>query len=168
MIRKLALLAGAAGLMAAAGTAVAQDVPSPAPETPAAATQPQSLTLQPGASVTGSDGVRLGALEGARTNATGQQELTVRGDDGQLRAVPLGGLRQEGAGVVVGWTSAEYTASPAITPDAGSSAQDASGTTATPPASDPAQESPPDISGSTDPEPAPQPGAEPLPAEPQA
>lgn len=147
MIRKLALLAGVAGVMAAA-PAMAQDA-APSPAAPAPAAQPQSLTLQPGASVTGSDGVRLGALEGARTNASGQQELTVRGDDGQLRAVPLGGLRQEGQGVAVGWTSAEFTASPAITPDAGSSGQDASETTT------------PNISGDTDPNMAPQPDANP-------
>lgn len=147
MIRKLALLAGVAGLMAA--PAMAQDAVPATPAAPAPTAQPQSLTLQPGASVTGSDGVRLGALEGARTNAAGQQELTVRGDDGQLRAVPLGGLRQEGQGVAVGWTSAEFTASPAITPDAGSSGQDASDT------------SPPDISGDTNPDMAPQPDASP-------
>lgn len=146
MIRKLALLAGVAGVMAAA-PALAQDAAPMAAPAPAA--QPQSLTLTPGTSVTGSDGVRLGALEGARTNASGQQELTVRGADGQLRAVPLGGLRQEGQGVVVGWTSAEYIASPSVTPDAGSSGQDAS------------DSSPPNISGDTDPNMPPQPDAYP-------
>lgn len=159
MIRKLALLAGVAGVMAAA-PALAQDAAATAPAESAPAAQPQSLTLQPGSSVTGSDGVRLGALEGARTNAAGQQELTVRGDDGQLRAVPLGGLRQEGTGVAVGWSSAEYTAAPAITPDAGSSGQDASGETSSPPAADPVQETP-NISGETDPDMAPQPDANP-------
>jgi hypothetical protein len=70
----------------------------------------------------------LGKLEGARTNA-GAQELTVRGTDGQLRGVPLAGLKQEGAGVTVGWTLAEYTAAPTIpgsAPDAGSSSAPAS------------------------------------------
>ena len=33
-------------------------------------------------------------LEGVRNNAEGKQELTVRGADGQVRGVPLAGIRQ--------------------------------------------------------------------------
>lgn len=128
MIRKTALLTGIAGLMlTAAPAAFAQDA-APAQTPPAAAAaQPGTLTLQPGSDVKGSDGAVLGKLEGTRTNA-GAQELTVRGTDGQLRGVPLAGLKPEGTGVTVGWTLAEYTAAPAIpgTPDAPSSTAPAS------------------------------------------
>ena len=123
MILKTALMTGIATLMLSAAPALAQDAmapaaPNPTPQTPPAAAapaQPAALTLTPGSDVTGSDGTVLGKLVGARTVASGEQELTVRGADGTLRGVPLGGLRQEGAGVVVGWTSAEYQAAPAIT-----------------------------------------------------
>lgn len=137
-MRKTALLTGVAGLFLMTAPAFAQDgtapqTPPPATATPPAAAQqapaqppaaappaaeqqqPQSLTLQPGADVKGSDGTVLGQLEGARNSATGQ-ELTVRGADGQLRAVPVSaGVRQEGAGVAVGWTSAQFSAAPSIT-----------------------------------------------------
>ncbi|TAJ63953.1 MAG: superoxide dismutase [Brevundimonas sp.] len=137
-MRKTALLTGVAGLFLMTAPAFAQDgtapqTPPPATATPPAAAQPapaqppaatppaaeqqqpQSLTLQPGADVKGSDGTVLGQLEGARNSAAGQ-ELTVRGADGQLRAVPVSaGVRQEGAGVAVGWTSAQFSAAPSIT-----------------------------------------------------
>jgi hypothetical protein len=132
MIRKTVLLTGIAGLMFTAAPALAQDAaPAPAPaEAPA---QPGTLQLQPGSDVKGSDGAVLGKLEGVRSNDAGQQELTVRGPDGQLRGVPLAGLKPEGSGVSVGWTSAEFTAAPAIpgsATDAAASGQPASDTTA--------------------------------------
>lgn len=118
MLRKTVLLAGVAGALLITAPAIAQDATAPqtptAPAEQAAPAAPQSLTLQPGATVRGSDGAELGKLEGARNNAAGQQELTVRGTDGQLRAVPLSGLTQQGADVVVGWTTAEYQAAPSI------------------------------------------------------
>lgn len=126
MIRKTTLLAGVAGALLMTAPAFAQETPQdtpPATDTPAATeTQatpaaPQRLELQPGATVRGADG-ELGKLEGARRNPAGQQELTVRGADGQLRAVPLNGLKQEGADIVVGWTTAEYQAAPALTGEA--------------------------------------------------
>jgi hypothetical protein len=120
-MRKTALLTGVAGLFLMTAPAFAQDStapqtpPAPAEAAPPAAEQPATLTLQPGSDVKGSDGMVLGQLEGARTTGTGQ-ELTVRGPDGQLRAVPVtAGVRQEGAGVAVGWTSAQFSAAPAIT-----------------------------------------------------
>lgn len=136
MIRKTALMTGIAGLMlTAAPAAFAQDAqptpaPTPAPaEAPAAAPaqSPGTLTLQPGSDVKGSDGAVLGKLEGVRSNA-GAQELTVRGADGQVKGVPLAGLKPEGTGVSVGWTLAEFTAAPAIpgAPDAASSSAPAS------------------------------------------
>lgn len=118
-MRKTALLTGVAGLFLMTAPAFAQD--STAAQTPAPATaaeQPQTLTLQPGSDVVGSDGAVLGKLEGARNTPAGQ-ELTVRGADGQLRGVPVsGGVRQEGVGVAVGWTTAQFQAAPAIAPDA--------------------------------------------------
>lgn len=130
MIRKTTLLAGVAGALLMTAPAFAQDTPAasetPAPsEAQATPAAPQRLELQPGATVRGSDG-ELGKLEGARRNEAGQQELTVRGADGQLRAVPLTGLKQEGADVVVGWTTAEYQAAPAITGEAATPATPAS------------------------------------------
>lgn len=139
MIRKTTLLAGVAGALLMTAPAFAQDMPQdtpPATETPAmteaqaAPAAPQRLELQPGATVRGSDG-ELGKLEGAHRNAAGQQELTVRGADGQLRAVPLNGLKQEGTEIVVGWTTAQYQAAPALTGEAASSTPAA----AAPPAS---------------------------------
>ena len=116
MTIKTALLASAAALMIAA-PALAQEAPAAAPaQTPApaaAASSQQSLSLNPGSSVSGPDG-ELGKLEGVQNNAEGKQELTVRGADGQLRAVPLSGIRQEGTGVVVAYTKAEFDAAAAI------------------------------------------------------
>lgn len=125
-MRKTALLTGVAGLFLMTAPAFAQDSTAPQTQEPApataappaaeqAATAQPTLTLQPGSDVKGSDGTVLGQLEGARNTEAGQ-ELTVRGSDGQLRGVPVsGGVRQEGSGVAVGWTSAQFSAAPAIT-----------------------------------------------------
>ena len=95
-------------------SALAQEAtPAPAAAPAAAASSQQSLSLNPGSSVSGPDG-ELGKLEGVQNNAEGKQELTVRGADGQLRAVPLSGIRQEGTGVVVAYTKAEFDAAAAI------------------------------------------------------
>lgn len=116
MIRKTLLLTGIAGLMLTAAPAFAQDTATPsAAQTPPAAAAPSgTLSLQPGSDVKGSDGTVLGKLVGVQNNAAGEQELTVRGADGQVRGVPLGGLKQDGAGVSVAWTTTEYEAAPAI------------------------------------------------------
>ena len=136
-MRKTALLTGVAGLFLMTAPAFAQD--STAPQTPPApaeqaappaaeqpaAEQPATLTLQPGSDVKGSDGTVLGQLEGARNTEAGQ-ELTVRGADGQLRGVPVaGGVRQDGEGVAVGWTSAQFAAAPAISDSAADVAEPA-------------------------------------------
>ena len=133
MIRKTLLLSGIAGLMMTAAPALAQD--ASATQTPPAAASSGTLSLQPGSDVKGSDGSVLGKLEGVQTNAAGAQELTVRGADGQLRGVPLGGLKQDGAGVSVAWTTTEYQAAPAITVAAAAPA-------ATPPAASPSAATP--------------------------
>jgi hypothetical protein len=119
-MRKTAPLTGVAGLLLMTAPAFAQDgtapqtPPAPAEAAPPAAEQPQNLTLQPGSDVKGSDGAVLGQLEGARNTPAGQ-ELTVRGPDGQLRGVPVSsGVRQEGEGVAVGWTSAQFASAPSI------------------------------------------------------
>ena len=129
-MRKTALLTGVAGLFLMTAPAFAQD--AMAPQTPpvaataeaqtaeaqTAAPATQNLTLQPGSDVKGTDGAVLGKLEGARNTESGQ-ELTVRGADGALRGIPVsGGVRQDGAGVAVGWTSAEFSAAAAIEADA--------------------------------------------------
>lgn len=141
MIRKTTLLTGIAATLLMGAPAFAQDAMAPAPQDPATQTppaaapaQPGAIQLSPGASVKGSDGATLGTLEGVQNNASGEQELTVRGTDGQLRGVPLAGLTQQGADVVVGSTSAEFTAAPAIADDA--SATPAPTPSSTPPASD--------------------------------
>jgi hypothetical protein len=116
-MRMTALLGGAAGLFLMTAPAFAQD--STAPQTPpapaeAAPAQPQTLSLNPGATVKGTDGAALGTLEGARSTPAGQ-ELTVRGADGQLRGVPVArGVEQDGAGVIVGLTASDFAAAPAI------------------------------------------------------
>lgn len=115
MTIKNILLAGSAVAFLTAAPAMAQDTTPPAPA-PAAAQAP-SLTLTPGATVRGADG-ELGKLEGVRNNAEGKQELTVRGADGQVRGVPLAGIRQDGPDVVVGFTKAEYDAAPPVAADA--------------------------------------------------
>lgn len=130
-MRKIALLAGAAGALMIAGPVLAQEATPPgrppmpaqtAPtqmppaeaqtQTPPAA-QSGAVSLSPGQTVRGPDG-ELGKLEGVRVNAQGQQELTVRGADGQLRSVPLGGLQVNGGEVTVAWSLEQYQASPAI------------------------------------------------------
>ena len=113
MIRKTALLAGVAGAMLFAAPALAQDATTTAAASAQTAT-PATLTLQPGATVKGEGGVELGKLQGVRTNAAGEQELEVRGADGQLRAVPLGGLQQDGDGLMVAWSKAQYDAAAVI------------------------------------------------------
>lgn len=143
-MRKTALLTGVAGLFLMTAPAFAQDstapqTQEPAPAAAAAAAQPAAeqptLTLQPGSDVKGSDGAVLGQLEGARNTEAGQ-ELTVRGADGQLRGVPVsGGVRQDGEGVAVGWTSAQFAAAPSITDSAADVAEPAAAPMpATPPA----------------------------------
>jgi len=138
MFAKTALLTGAAVLMLSAAPALAQDAMTPpAPEVPTPATQspaptpapaaPGTMQIQPGSDVKGSDGTTLGKLEGVQTVA-GAQQLKVRGTDGVLRGVSLAGLKQDGAGVAVAATSAEFQAAPAIDEPAPA--------TATPPAAD--------------------------------
>lgn len=115
MIRKTVLLAGVTAAFLTAAPALAQDAMAPAAAQTAPTAQAQgSLQLQPGSSVTGSDGTILGTLEGVRSNAAGEQELTVRGADGDLRGVPLGGLTQQGADVVVGISSADFSMAPVV------------------------------------------------------
>ncbi|MGV8928489.1 MAG: superoxide dismutase [Brevundimonas sp.] len=130
-MRKTALLTGVAGLFLMSAPAFAQD--STAPQTPPAsaetapvvAEQSQTLTLQPGSDVKGSDGTVLGQLEGARNGDAGQ-ELTVRGSDGALRAVPVSsGVRQDGEGVAVGWTSAQFASAASISDPAADVAEPA-------------------------------------------
>ena len=129
-MRKTALLTGVAGLFLMTAPALAQD--AMAPQTPpvaataeAAAPATQNLTLQPGSDVKGADGAVLGRLEGARNTESGQ-ELTVRGADGALRGIPVsGGVRQDGAGVAVGWTSAQFSAAAAIEAEATPAAETA-------------------------------------------
>ena len=189
MIRKTALLAGVAGALMISAPAFAQDAetqPAPAgvPQsqaTPTAsqetetapAAAPAQLSLTAGSNVTGSDGVVLGQLQGAQTNAAGEQELTVKGADGQIRAVPLAGLRQEGDGVVVAWSQAEFNAATPLpgTPDASDNASNVSGEADEPtPApmtpSDPAAEpTSPDLSTPSEPT---EPSSEPMTEEPQS
>jgi len=160
-MRKTALLTGVAGLLLMTAPAFAQD--STAPQTPppaeAPAEQPQNLTLTPGAEVKGSDGAVLGNLEGARNTPAGQ-ELVVRGADGQLRGVAVaGGVRQEGAGVAVGVTSAQFSSAPPI-------ADEAAAPAAEPAAPPPAAEPQPTDEPSAEP-PAPDEGETPTPDEPQ-
>lgn len=170
MIRNTLLMAAAAtALMTApalAQEAMGQTAPSQTPpsstgssapssaQTPSATTPAPapsgSIQLQPGASVKGSDGATLGTLEGVRNNDAGEQELTVRGTDGQLRGVPLAGLTQQGADVVVGWTAGEYQAAPGI---GGAEAEGTTPAPASPPV-DPASAAAPtssDASGEADP-----------------
>ena len=120
-MRKTALLTGAAGLFLMTAPAFAQD--STAPQTPPATTttteapaQAPALTLQPGATVRGSDG-DLGTLVGARLNG-GRQQLTVQGADGTVRAVPIDGIRQDGDVVVVDFTVAQFGTADTVTQSA--------------------------------------------------
>ena len=112
MIRKTALLTTIAGTLFIGAPALAQEQAAEAPATQEAA-QPQSLSLNPGSAVMGSDGVELGKLVGVQNGATGQ-ELTVRGVDGELRPVPVAGIRQDGTNIVVGASSADFLAATAI------------------------------------------------------
>ena len=114
MIRKTVLLAGVTAALFTAAPALAQDAPAVPPAATAEAQASGSIQLQPGSSVKGSDGSVLGTLEGVQSNAAGEQELTVRGADGGLRGVPLGGLTQQGSDVVVGWSSAEFSSAPVV------------------------------------------------------
>lgn len=123
MFRKTVLLAGVTAAFLTAAPALAQDAPAmpaqAAPPSAAPAAAPEgSIQLQPGSSVKGSDGTVLGTLEGVQSNAAGEQELTVRGPDGDLRGVPLAGLSQQGADVIVGWSSMEFNAATVVEEEA--------------------------------------------------
>lgn len=116
-MRKTALLTGVAGLFLMTAPAIAQD--GTAPQTPPSATSPDpatqapTLSLQPGMTVRGGDG-DLGVLVGARMN-DGRQQLTVKGADGQIRAVPIDGIRQEGEVVIVDFTLEQFGTAETIT-----------------------------------------------------
>ena len=136
MIRKTALLTGIAGDLFIAAPAFAQEAttpqtPEPAPAE-AAAAQPQSLTLTPGSTGKSADGSEIGKLVGVQNGANGQ-ELTVRTADGQVRPVPLAGIRQDGSDIVVDASASDVqsappiasdTAEPAPTPDADAAQDD--------------------------------------------
>lgn len=143
MIRKTALLTGIAGAFLIAAPAFAQDAttpqtPEPAPaEAPAA--EPQSLTLTPGSTVKGGDGAEIGQLVGVQNGANGQ-ELTVRTTDGQVRPVPLAGIRQDGADIVVDATLSDVQAASPIPADTAEPIPDAA--TDAPPADEPTSDEP--------------------------
>lgn len=151
-MRKTALLTGVTGLLLMTAPALAQDpAPSSAalPAVEQAAAERPTLTLQPGSDVKGSDGTVLGQLEGARNTDAGQ-ELTVRGADGLLRGVPVsGGVRQDGEGVAVGWTSVQFTAAPSLTEAAADAAEPAAAPE--PPEAGMVPTTPPSLRPATDP-----------------
>ena len=110
MIRKTALLYSMTGALMIAAPAFAQEQPQDMNATTMltkAAPAPQSLTLNPGASVKSTDGTELGKLVGARNGANGQ-ELTVRGADGMVRPVALNGIHQQGDDIIVEATLVEF------------------------------------------------------------
>ncbi|WP_447911373.1 superoxide dismutase [Brevundimonas bullata] len=121
MIRKTALLTGIAGAFLFAAPVLAQDATTSQTPEPAAAeataAQPQSLTLTPGSTVKSADGSELGKLVGAQNGASGQ-ELTVRGADGSVRAVPVAGIRQDGADIVVNASLSDFQAATLVAGDA--------------------------------------------------
>ncbi|MGE7198837.1 superoxide dismutase [Brevundimonas naejangsanensis] len=128
MIRKTALLTGIAGALFIAAPAFAQDAttsqtPEPAPAE-AAAAQPQSLTLTPGTTVKSADGSEIGKLVGVQNGANGQ-ELTVRTADGQVRPVPLAGIRQDGSDIVVDASASDVQSAPPIPSDTAEPTSDA-------------------------------------------
>lgn len=120
MFARTAFLTSAAVLVLGSAPAFAQDAmtqsPPPAPQTaePAAAPAAGTMQIQPGSEVKGSDGMVLGKLEGVHT-VNGAQELKVRGSDGVLRGVPLSGLKPDGAGIAVAWTTPEFESAAPIT-----------------------------------------------------
>lgn len=107
MLRSAAVAALAAlALAAPAHSTARQDASAEAP--------PPPINLEPGAPVKGKDGALLGHLQDVQVNAAGAQELLVRGADRRLRAVPLTGIRQDGAGVAVDWTMSDLMAAAPI------------------------------------------------------
>jgi hypothetical protein len=108
MIRKTALLTATAIALFAA-PALAQEADMSAPAQPEATAQAEGSVV-PGAQVQASDGTLLGVLEGATTDATGQQALAVRTEDGSLKTVPMAGASLSDGAVVTAWTEAEFDA----------------------------------------------------------
>lgn len=142
MIRKNALLAGLAGAFVFAAPALAQDAASTTPPAAEQPAQPSSLTLTPGASVKSKDGTELGKLVGVQTGASGQ-ELTVRGDDGQVRGVAVTGIEAQGSDIMIDATLADFQAATAIaeqTPANAAPADDAAPADQTPPADAPVED----------------------------
>lgn len=128
MFSRSLILTGSAIIALTASAAHAQDASNPNLPPVSAAPQPSpvqdpapaTLSILPGSDVRGADGQILGKLEGAHSVA-GAQELKVRGPDGVLRSVPLLGLKPDGDGVQVAWTSDEFQAAPEVqtpSPDA--------------------------------------------------
>ncbi len=116
--------------------------PEPAPAE-AAAAQPQSLTLAPGATVKSADGSEIGKLVGVQNGANGQ-ELTVRTADGQVRPVPLAGIRQDGADIVVDASASDVQSAPPIASDAAEPTPTPDQDAMTPPADEPTGDVPQD------------------------
>lgn len=118
MIRKTTLLTTAAGALLFAVPALAQDGVVPPAAAPAQGSQ---LALQPGASVSGPDGVVFGRLDGAGRAADGSVALNVRAEDGTVKAVPAEGVSMNGATIVTTWTKAQFDSAPtdpALNPEA--------------------------------------------------
>lgn len=181
-MRKTALLTGVAGLLLMTAPAIAQDGTAPQTPPPATppgqATQAPTLTLQPGMTVRGD--ADLGVLVGSRT-VGGRQQLTVRGVDGTVRAVPIDGIRQEGEVVVVDFTLEQFGTAEIITEPARPAEPAEPGVTPATPATPavpgvptPAPTVPPDSADDANPPPVEQPVAPPPtlppenPAEPEA
>ena len=118
-------------------SATTSQTPEPAPAE-AAAAQPQSLTLTPGSTVKSADGSEIGKLVGVQNGANGQ-ELTVRTADGQVRPVPLAGIRQDGSDIVVDASASDIQSAPPIASDTAEPTPDA---TDTPPADAPPADEP--------------------------
>src|SRR5690606_1089235 len=109
----------------------------------AAAAQPQSLTLTPGTTVKSADGSEIGKLVAVQNGAAGQ-ELTVRTADGQVRPVPLAGIRQDGADIVVDASASDIQSAPPIASDTAEPTPDAMDTPPAdaPPAGEPTSDGP--------------------------
>lgn len=65
------------------------------------------LVLMPGTTIRSRNGSELGTLVGVR-NVTGRQELTVRGDDGTVRAVAIDGIHLRAGEVIVNATYTDF------------------------------------------------------------
>ena len=103
-------------LAAAALAAATAPAVSAAPATAVSAHVQEQSGPQRGAVVRSAGGAELGRLEGRRTTADGAAEIVVRGEDGQMRAIPASAVMIHGDELHATWSEGQFRAAEILIP----------------------------------------------------